>query len=253
MEEEDVDEKRIEQDRQITGGNAEGVKVEKLREHHAENEKEDPQSAETLHHGTENKAPRVLTDGEKGAVAAKTHSRDIYPTSPSSDKEAFLSSTDASHQTAAAHSVTDTNVPCADAHLNLSEQTETSQRSLQEQERHPGERAGVEEADNSGNTPPVLHTDLQTSLCRPEDKVTLMEAPAQSSMEDEQESKISSGTVKHPMKTVRSPVMNGEADAADDKKKDGQQSSKYKTVSYRKIPRGNTRQRIDEFESMFNS
>lgn len=199
-EEEDVDEKRIEQDRQITGGNAEGVKVEKLREHHAENEKEvnkekeeqvyvkeeeteewveepgkrpdqsdppktvplsplqDPQSAETLHHGTENKAPRVLTDGEKGAVAAKTHSRDIYPTSPSSDKEAFLSSTDASHQTAAAHSVTDTNVPCADAHLTLSEQTETSQRSLQEQERHPGERAGVEEADNSGNTPPVLHT-----------------------------------------------------------------------------------------------
>lgn len=83
--------------------------------------------------------------------------------------------------------------------------------------------------------------------------MTLMEAPAQSSMKDEQESKISSGTVKHPMKTVRSPVMNGEADAADDKKKDGQQSSKYKTVSYRKIPRGNTRQRIDEFESMFNS
>lgn len=39
MEEEDVDEKRIEQDRQITGGNVEGVKVEKLREHYAENEK----------------------------------------------------------------------------------------------------------------------------------------------------------------------------------------------------------------------
>lgn len=39
MEEEDVDEKRIEQDRQITGGNV-GVKVEKLKEHHAENEEE---------------------------------------------------------------------------------------------------------------------------------------------------------------------------------------------------------------------
>lgn len=38
----------------------------------------------------------------------------------------------------------------------------------------------------------------------------------------------------------------------DDKKKGGHQSSKYKSVSYRKIRRGNTRQRIDEFESMMN-
>lgn len=40
MEEEDVDENRIEQDRQITRGNVEGVKVEKLKEHHAENKEE---------------------------------------------------------------------------------------------------------------------------------------------------------------------------------------------------------------------
>lgn len=39
---------------------------------------------------------------------------------------------------------------------------------------------------------------------------------------------------------------------ADDKKKGGHQSSKYKSVSYRKIRKGNTRQRIDEFESMMN-
>lgn len=44
--------------------------------------------------------------------------------------------------------------------------------------------------------------------------------------------------------------MNGEADV---KKNGSSRSSKYKTVSYRKIQRGNTRQRIDEFESMINS
>lgn len=45
---------------------------------------------------------------------------------------------------------------------------------------------------------------------------------------------------------------NGKADAEDDKKNGGRLSSKYKSVSYRKIRRGNTRQRIDEFESMMN-
>lgn len=47
--------------------------------------------------------------------------------------------------------------------------------------------------------------------------------------------------------------MNGETDAADDKKNGSRQSSKYKTVSYRRIRRGNTRQRIDEFEAMMDS
>lgn len=45
-------------------------------------------------------------------------------------------------------------------------------------------------------------------------------------------------------------VTNSEADG---KKNGSHQSSKYKTVSFRRIRRGNTRQRIDEFEAMMDA
>lgn len=38
-----------------------------------------------------------------------------------------------------------------------------------------------------------------------------------------------------------------------DKKPGSKNASKYSTVSYRKIRKGNTKQRVDEFESMVNT
>lgn len=44
----------------------------------------------------------------------------------------------------------------------------------------------------------------------------------------------------------------GENSTEEEKKNGSHQSSKYKTVSYRRIRKGNTKQRIDEFEAMMN-
>lgn len=86
-----------------------------------------------------------------------------------------------------------------------------------------------------------------------------MDAAAQSSMElSPTESQSGTGNPVMEAKEDKGdreeggqsyPKMNGEAD---DKKNGSCQSTKYKTVSYRKIRKGNTKQRIDEFEAMIN-
>lgn len=86
-----------------------------------------------------------------------------------------------------------------------------------------------------------------------------MDAAAQSSLSKEPCPTQNSPSTGNPVTEVKEGKGDKEEGGqkspngkADDKKKGSHQSSKYKSVSYRKIRRGNTRQRIDEFESMMN-
>ena len=105
-----------------------------------------------------------------------------------------------------------------------------------------------------------LFPDPPTSGLELENKVTVMDAAAQASVETGRGGNRLSPNQEPAMEAKEgegakeeggqnSPEMNG---VAEDKKSGSRQSSKYKTVSYRRIRRGNTKQRIDEFESMMN-
>ncbi|XP_034534117.1 cilia- and flagella-associated protein 251-like [Notolabrus celidotus] len=221
-------------------------------------------SAETLRGDGAETGLEVQGDENNFSDAAKNHNGDIYPTSAGRDKE---EEEGAETKTV---SLTHIHVPSVHAGLNLRYLTDQEIQRLEERFGTlsvtsfpaPGDHIELaEEAvdEDTWEIIPDLHAELQdfsnslgmsTEAGGPESNEP---SPAQNSSSTEN----SAGEVKEEndekVEGGKNSQQHSGADAADDKKNGSSQASKFKTVSYRRIRRGNTRQRIDEFEAMMDS
>ncbi|KAK5847466.1 hypothetical protein PBY51_016590 [Eleginops maclovinus] len=193
--------------------------------HQSDSQKPPPLSpAEPLSHAeTGSEAPPEEEEEDSGA--ARAQNEDVYPTSASSDRETTQSLTDTKS-----------------ARLDLrEEETQSSEERLQ--------------IKTTGETSAIIKdtTPKPQTAGRLKKRVTLVDPEASLMAEGGTQNPSNPMVEGKPDKEEpgqNSRLMNGKAD---NKKNSTQQRSKFKTVSYRRIRRGNTRQRIDEFEAMMDS
>uniref|UniRef100_A0A667X445 Ermin n=1 Tax=Myripristis murdjan TaxID=586833 RepID=A0A667X445_9TELE len=110
------------------------------------------------------------------------------------------------------------------------------------------EPAGQTTSDLATDTP----TEIKVHLERGKQNQESVSKPRGSAMEELKEEEEEEDAMEEQEQEAGQNSLQGNGED-DDKKNDGHQKAKYKTVSYRRIRKGNTRQRIDEFESMINS